>query len=679
MHHVTVESGQLRLNGRRVPLLSGEVQFWRMAPETWEPALRAVCHAGIPIVATYLSWRRHAPVAGVLDLEGRSDPRLDVRRFVQLCADRGLLVHLKPGPWICAEEPGGGYPDWLLSMDALGSLNAGGQPVSGYNPPFKHPVPSYLDPRYLAFARGWLQAVDRRLADLFYPAGPIALIQLDNEPSWCFQDTMYGADYHPAAVRAFREWALGRYSSPAAVGQAWGMDLASGADIRPPRTPASAAPMLPGDGAWQWEHDWIAFKEQAIARYLGLLRSYHAEAGAGHLLYTANYNTHPVHTVPQHPRLIQAHAGTVGGEDLYYIPPLSEDDLVRLARAAAGARADREPLPWAPEIQAGIWRSPGQPDDFPAPTAAEQALYYIAALAFGLKGLNFYMLVDRENWDLAPLVADGSPGPTLAAVRQVAGLVRRLPDWGRLRPVTPVALLWHRPYARDAYAVADLPGAAAVRRAPYDSWQAALAALVRAGHLPACWDSEEPDPPPGTGCVVVPGGPYLPAGLQERLVRLAVSGVQVLVLGQPPHLDERGRPCDRLSAALAAGGPGLAMVPAASELAGALAAAGAGPPVRCDTPGALALLHRSDTRSVLYLLHVGDQPVTAHLQFADIAAATWLPLLPAHPPVPVRQHGASLWLAPKSALVFALADTEPRGEAGAGEVLFPHGRGGSEC
>ncbi|MER3406199.1 MAG: hypothetical protein C4289_14435, partial [Chloroflexota bacterium] len=120
MARISVQAGGLRIGDRFVPLLSGEVQFWRLDPAHWAPVLDAVRDAGIPIVATYLSWRRHAPdPERPPDFSGRNDPRLNVTGFLDLCRQQGLWVHLKPGPWICAEEPGGGYPDWLLA-DAFG-------------------------------------------------------------------------------------------------------------------------------------------------------------------------------------------------------------------------------------------------------------------------------------------------------------------------------------------------------------------------------------------------------------------------------------------------------------------------------------------------------------------------------------------------------------------------------
>jgi hypothetical protein len=464
---IRVERGRLRVGTRRIPLLSGELQFWRLDPTHWEPAVSAIAAERIPIISTYLSWRRHAPTPDAL-FSWQQDERLDVRRFLTLCAAYDLLVQLKPGPWICAEEPNGGYPDWLLADRELLAVDAHDRALVGYNRPFQHPVPCYLHPRYLDHVRRWLRLVHEHIRDFLYPRGPVALIQLDNEPSYCFRDGMYEADYHPVVLAEYRRWLLERHGRLA------------DADLEPPRHPDST----------RREDDWVRFREWLLVEYLRRLRDMHIEAGATGLVFTVNYNMHLIDGVPQSPEAIRAGTGVLGGMDHYYEPPLDADDVLALARASALVRAAGEPLPWSPEIQAGIWRSPGETVSYPDPTPAEQELYYLAALAFGLKGLNFYMLVSRENWEGAPLGPDGTQRPNLAGVRRVVQLFERLPELAELEPITPIALAWDPTHARNAYAATNDPA----RRRPYELTVAAFATLTRAGYLPRLWNTTRPPP-----------------------------------------------------------------------------------------------------------------------------------------------------------------------------------------
>jgi hypothetical protein len=553
VERVRAERGLLRVGDQRVPLLSGEVQFWRMDPGDWESALRAVADEGIPIVSTYLSWRRHAPEPDA-PFTWRHDERLDVRGFLRLCDAQGLLVQLKPGPWICAEEPNGGYPDWLLADEELLALDASDRPIVGYNPPFLHTVPCYLHPRYLAHARRWIRLVHDEVREFLHPRGPVALIQLDNEPSYCFRDGMYEADYHPVCLEAFAAWS-------------------GDTTVEPPRTPEAA--VEPGSERWHREHQWILFREWLLAEHLRLLRDAHVDAGATGPAFTVNYNSHRIDGVPQSQRAIRVVTGALGGMDHYYEPPLTTGDLLALARATAFAAAAGEAIAWSPEIQAGIWRSPGEHVAYPDPDAAELALYYVAALAFGLKGLNFYMLVNRENWELAPLEPGGAATPTLDAVRTA---VRLLSEVGSTEPIRPVALAWHSAYARDAYADAT-------RSRPFEQTIMAFDALTRAGYLPRIWHAEEP-PPHDTAAIVTAEGAYMPHDAHEHLARAAAEGVRVVRIGE--------RPVEDLPAAV-----------------------GILPPVCVDGGDGFAIRHTSPDRELVFVLNPGLERSIFKLRFAS--------------------------------------------------------------
>lgn len=421
------------------PPISGEVQFWRMDPASWEESFTAVRGLGIGTIATYLSWRRHEPRPGDRDLRGRHGPELDVHRFLTLCRQIGLRVILKPGPWICAEETNGGLPDWLVVQDDVIALDHEGAPVLGYNPPFRHPMPSYASTRFRAEVEKWIRFVWTDLSDFVGDDGPVVATQYDNEPSLGFQDSMYGFDHHPEALASWHAF-LGDATAPP----------------RPRRTGGRAPTPL--------ERRWIRWQQHYIAGYLAWLRDVTSEAGAPGLAATINLNTHPVRGVPQSGRDIAlALPGAVVGEDHYFVPPLDSRDLAGLAVAAAQAQLTATPLVWAPEMQAGIWRSPGEYVDYPDPTVEELSGWWAAALAFGYQGFNLYMLVNRENWEHAPL--PGSDAPLAEAVRSLLATMRAVPDLAEFRPLADLALPWSNEILERAYRVR---GTQAAPLAPWD-------------------------------------------------------------------------------------------------------------------------------------------------------------------------------------------------------------------
>lgn len=61
-----------------------------------------------------MQWNLHERRPGRFDFSGG----LDVFRFLRLAQEEGLLVILRPGPFICAEVNMGGLPSWLLGRPA---------------------------------------------------------------------------------------------------------------------------------------------------------------------------------------------------------------------------------------------------------------------------------------------------------------------------------------------------------------------------------------------------------------------------------------------------------------------------------------------------------------------------------------------------------------------------------
>ena len=64
---------------------------------------------------TYLAWHLHEVREGHFDFSGR----LDFVRFIELAGRLGLMVMVRPGPYICSECDLGGLPGWLLGKDGL--------------------------------------------------------------------------------------------------------------------------------------------------------------------------------------------------------------------------------------------------------------------------------------------------------------------------------------------------------------------------------------------------------------------------------------------------------------------------------------------------------------------------------------------------------------------------------
>ena len=136
----------------------GEIHYNRMDQRYWRDALLKMKASGIDIVATYCIWSLHEEFEGELSWEGH----LNLRRFVELCKELDLKVHLRFGPYCNDEIKNGGLPDWIVENKNLKTRSN--------------------DPLYLEYTRRWYQAVYDQVKGLLWKdGGPIVALQLENE------------------------------------------------------------------------------------------------------------------------------------------------------------------------------------------------------------------------------------------------------------------------------------------------------------------------------------------------------------------------------------------------------------------------------------------------------------------------------------------------------------------
>ncbi|MNO37803.1 Beta-galactosidase precursor [compost metagenome] len=97
------------INGEQVFINSAAIHYFRMPREEWREVLVKAKLAGMNCVDTYFAWNVHEPLEGEWNFEGDQD----CGAFLDLCAELGLWVIARPGPFICAEWDFGGFPWWL--------------------------------------------------------------------------------------------------------------------------------------------------------------------------------------------------------------------------------------------------------------------------------------------------------------------------------------------------------------------------------------------------------------------------------------------------------------------------------------------------------------------------------------------------------------------------------------
>jgi beta-galactosidase len=109
-HTFVINDGEFMFDGKPIKIYSGEMHYARIPHEYWRHRLQMIKSMGLNSVATYVFWNFHEKAPGVWDFTSGDH---NIREFIKLAGEEGLMVILRPGPYSCAEWEFGGYPWWL--------------------------------------------------------------------------------------------------------------------------------------------------------------------------------------------------------------------------------------------------------------------------------------------------------------------------------------------------------------------------------------------------------------------------------------------------------------------------------------------------------------------------------------------------------------------------------------
>jgi len=425
---VSLSTRGLRLGAREVPLISGSVHYWRLDPREWLATLTALQSLGIDIVDVYLPWGVHEQSDGSLDF-GARDPRLDAVRFLTLAHSLGLLAIVRPGPHINAELTFFGIPERVIWNRDCQARSPRGMPVVLPVPPLAFPVPSYASVAFLDEADRWLEAVAEQLAPLVWPAGPIVLCQVDNEGALYFRDGVYDQDHHPDAIATYRAFLLHKYGSIERIREVLHDPAADLAQLQPPARFSATSPL---DLARHL--DAAEAQEEIIARAFLRMKETLQRAGLAGIPTMHNLPFGEGST-PLDPERVNRVVDLLG-LDYYHVA--SEGTRAEIARRtsdlAVRARA-RGYAPFACELGAGF------PPFFPPISEADSAFTALTALAYGLRGFNLYMAVERDRWIGAPIDRHGRRRAFADFWEQLVSALERLDFFSlQIRPTVHIVV-----------------------------------------------------------------------------------------------------------------------------------------------------------------------------------------------------------------------------------------------
>nr|XP_019945655.1 PREDICTED: beta-galactosidase-like [Paralichthys olivaceus] len=145
-------------DGKPFQYISGSIHYSRIPQHYWKDRLVKMYMTGLNAIQVYVPWNFHETVQGIYNFTGDRD----LERFLDVANQTGLLVILRPGPYICAEWEMGGLPAWLLQKPNIILRSA--------------------DTDYLQAVSNWLAVLLPKMKPwLYINGGNIISVQVENE------------------------------------------------------------------------------------------------------------------------------------------------------------------------------------------------------------------------------------------------------------------------------------------------------------------------------------------------------------------------------------------------------------------------------------------------------------------------------------------------------------------
>jgi beta-galactosidase len=269
-----------------------------------------------------------------------------------------------------------------------------------------------------------------------------------------FRDGPYDQDYHPDAVALYRSFLRDKYKTLGELAAAYGDDAQSEGELRfgdiqpPTKFDATTPAQLAG------HVDWAELHEHLLARAMRRFADALTESGLDGIPRSHNFPPGQEAT-PLNAARVRDVIDLVGYDYYAKASPVTRSTMARRTSELA-VRSDALGVPaFACEMGAGF------PPFFPPLDERDSMFTTMAGLAYGLRGFNVYMAVERDRWIGAPIDPHGRERPFALFWRKLIAALDEVdfPSLTRRVPVRIVIPRNERRLARVMHAFGPVSGA----------------------------------------------------------------------------------------------------------------------------------------------------------------------------------------------------------------------------
>jgi len=399
------------LNNKKIEFLSGEFHYWRVKRENWDKIMNRLKEAGLEIISTYIPWDFHK-IGDEYDFEGNTDPQRALNHFIDLVERKDFLMTIRPGPYIYAEWKYGGVPEEA----------------------FRH---HRFSEEFKRLASNYIRAVCQEsiVPNQVTKGGPIFVLQVDNEVDpWV---RYYREQLGLCRGRGpFKDFLIEKYGDISKLNNAWASNYDSFEEIEAfEEHPLAKGSMQPHSMIRYL--DYRAFLDWCVEKIISWARDEYRKNGVNIPMLVNTYDDPVFHDLIKLGRVVD-----LPSMDIYLKKHLPESEMLKLSYWVK-AYAAYTVFPIATEFQSGIWTDALYTTG-PIDGTHEKLLGFFA-MAWGLKGWNWYMAVGRDNWTCAPVNEWGLINPDVYEAIQGLSKTYKLVKPYVLERLTSVSLVHYRP------------------------------------------------------------------------------------------------------------------------------------------------------------------------------------------------------------------------------------------